>query len=46
MIMCVSETSAVEAHEDQRMLTKGSEQHLKSKMLRDMEDGVERTRTL
>lgn len=46
MIMCVSETSAGEAHEDQRMMTKGSEQHLKSKMLRDIEDGVERTRTL
>ena len=46
LIMCVSETSAGEAHEDQRMMTKGSEQHLKSKMLRDIEDGVERTRTL
>lgn len=46
MIIYVSETSAVEAHEDQGMMTKGFEQHLNSKMLRDIEDGVETTRTL
>lgn len=46
MIIYVSKTSAVEAHEDQRMMTKGFQQHLNSKMLRDIEDGVETTRTL
>ena len=46
MIIYVSKTSAVEAHEDQRMMTKGFQQHLNSKMLRDIEDAVETTRTL